>query len=95
MHRVGTVASMFHRCNSSTRTPVLPLMYESCSILDPKHIPVCAYVQMLFENGNLMVIVMNVDLTDQKFGRMEMSGILRGGEVCLDARAVVGFHEEE
>lgn len=91
MHGVGTVASTLHCCNSSMKTPVLPLMYRSCSILFPKHIPVCAYVQILFENGNLMVIVMNVDLTDQKFRRMEMREILREGEVCLDARVSLGF----
>lgn len=48
-------------------------------------------MQILFENGNLMVIVMNVDSTDQKFRRMEMREILREGEVCLDAWMSLGF----
>lgn len=38
-----------------------------------------------------MVIVMNVDLTDQKSRRKEMREILREGEVCLDARVSLGF----
>jgi len=45
---------------------MLPLMYLSCPIFFPINIPVCAYAKILFENGNLMVIVMNVDLADQK-----------------------------
>lgn len=57
----------------------------------PVDIPVCAYAQILFEKGNLMVIVMNVDFADQKSRRKEMREILRGGEVCLDARVSFGF----
>lgn len=47
--------------------------------------------KILFEKGNLMVIVMNVDLADQKSRIKEMRGILREGEVCLDARVSLGF----
>ncbi len=53
------------------KTPVPPLMYLSCPIFFPIDIPVGAYVQILFEKGNLMVIVMNVDLADQKSRRKE------------------------
>ena len=48
-----------------------PYAYTHVPIMSnffPKDTPVCAYVQILFENGNLMVIVMNVDLADQKTG---------------------------
>lgn len=38
----------------------------------PLDILVCIYVQILFENGNLMAIVMNVDLMDQKSRRKQM-----------------------
>lgn len=57
---------------SSTRAPIMSNIF-------PKDIPLCAYVQILFEKGNLMVIVMNVDSTDQKSRRKEMREILREG----------------
>lgn len=60
--------------------PLFPLMYLSCPIFFPIDFPVCDCVQKLFENGNLMVIVMNVDLADQK-SRSETVW----EEVCLDA----------
>lgn len=34
---------------------------------------------------------MNVDIADQKSRIKEMRGILREGEVCLDARVSLGF----
>ena len=68
----------------------------------PVHIPVCTHVQILFEKrGNLMVIVMNVDLADQKSRRRKKKKrkcgwILRGAEEGLfRCSGVVGFHEEE
>lgn len=49
---------------ASTHVPIMSNFF-------PIDIPVCAYVQIVFENGNLMVIVMNVDLADQKSRRKE------------------------
>lgn len=60
----------------------------------PIDIPVFAYVQVLFENGNLMVIVMNVDLTDQK-GRREGNASEPERRDLFRCSSVVGFHEEE
>ena len=66
----------------------------------PVHIPVCTHVQILFEKrGNLMVIVMNVDLADQKSRRRKKKKKKgNAGEsceeqkrVCLDARVSLGF----
>lgn len=45
----------------------------------------------MLENGNLMVIVMNVDFADQKSRKKKVLEILRGGEICLDASASLGF----
>lgn len=66
MHRDGTVASVLHSARwqredpcASTRVPIMSNSF-------PIDIPVCTYAQILFEKGNLMVIVMNVDLADQK-----------------------------
>lgn len=74
--------------------PALPLVYLSCPIFFPIDIPVFAYVQVLFENGNLMVIVMNVDLTDQK-GRREGNASEPERRGLFRCSSVVGFHEEE
>lgn len=51
-------------------------------------------MQVLFENGNLMVIVMNVDLTDQK-GRREGNASEPERRGLFRCSSVVGFHEEE
>lgn len=57
-------------CTDATaaRAARVPIM----SNFFPLDVPVFAYVQILFENGNLMVIVMNVDSTDQRGRREEM-----------------------
>lgn len=57
----------------------------------PIDIPVCAYIQILRGNRDLMVIVMSVDLMDQKSRRKEMQAILREAKVCLDARVLLGY----
>lgn len=69
LHRDGRVVSALHRTQqqqqqrsedprASTRVPIM-------SNFSPLDFPLGAYVQILFEKGNLMVIVMNVDSTDQ------------------------------
>lgn len=77
MHSSGTVAPVLQQQHedpcASAHVPIM-------SNFSPIHIPVCAYVQILFENGNLMVIVMNVDLADQKNSNRETREILREGE---------------
>lgn len=73
------------------------LRFHSCTYhvqFFPIDIPVFAYVQVLFENGNLMVIVMNVDLTDQK-GRREGNASEPERRGLFRCSSVVGFHEEE
>lgn len=78
----------------------VPLMQQQCE--DPclsTHVPimsnllpiVCTHVQIPFETGNLMVIVMNVDLWDQK-GRKTGDPERRRG--LFRCSGVVGFHEE-
>lgn len=68
LHRDGRVVSVLHRTQqqqqrsedprASTRVPIM-------SNFSPLDFPLGAYVQIPFEKGNLMVIVMNVDSTDQ------------------------------
>lgn len=64
---------------------LVPIMFN----FFPLDIVVCIYAQILFENGNLMVIVMNVDLMDQKKQkggecRREKAGLFR----CVGCRRV-------
>lgn len=66
LHRDGRVVSVLHRTQqqqsedprASTRVPIM-------SNFSPPDFLLGAYVQIPFEKGNLMVIVMNVDSTDQ------------------------------
>lgn len=71
LYRDGRVVSVLHRTQqrqqqrqqsedprASTRVPIM-------SNFSPLDFPLGAYVQIPFEKGNLMVIVMNVDSTDQ------------------------------
>lgn len=75
------------RTCASTHVPIMSNFF-------PIDFPACVYMQILFENGNLMVIVMNVDLADQKSRRdgsarePEKRGLFR----CL---GVIGFHEKK
>lgn len=91
LHRDGTVASVLHCKQQQHEDPCASTRVPIMSNFLPVDIPVCAYAQIPFEKGNLMVIVMNVDFTDQKGRRKEMREILREGEVCLDARVSFGF----
>ena len=72
---------------ASTHVPIMSNFF-------PIDIEVGAYVQILFENGSLMVIVMNVDLADQKSRRKGNASDPERRRGLFRCSGVVGFHEE-